>query len=136
MSSQILNEQITGFERVERELVAAGINPIRGVNRVIYGDAWKQGPRYVDCEAQVPYKLEVKAGYKWLEYNRKYNNNGESMGVVDIILHYNDHFNIDGGKPFDYFKAGFTFNFSPTKPTIGTVNFFASIWCKNFDKNK
>ncbi len=41
VSSLTLKNEATGFERVVREVTAGLLNPVRGFNRVVRGEAWK-----------------------------------------------------------------------------------------------
>ena len=41
-------------------------HPVRGVNRLITGEAWRIGPRYVDRAATVPFYFQFDAGYRVL----------------------------------------------------------------------
>jgi hypothetical protein len=44
MSSLVLDDAATGARRVWREIVGLILNPWRGVNRLIFGDAWRTSP--------------------------------------------------------------------------------------------
>jgi Domain of unknown function (DUF3943) len=44
LSSQVLDDSTSGGNRIWREIVAALIDPIRGLNRVLSGEAWRIRP--------------------------------------------------------------------------------------------
>ena len=66
LSSLVLNGQARGWKRFGHEAIGLIINPVRGVNRLITGEAWRMGPRYVDQTATVPFYFQFDAGYRVL----------------------------------------------------------------------
>ena len=116
-----------------REAAATVVNPVRGVNRLIYGDSWKPGPRYVDKEAMVPYHMEVGLGYRHINETGTPIRNSNNMVCMTFALIYNDPFKIEGNTPFEYFRAQILFNFSSRQSLLGIVKLCASIWNRNYD---
>ncbi len=127
LSSLVLNGRARGWERVWRELAGAAFNPIRAVNRVITGEAWRVGHRYVDQAATASYHLRLNGGYRLLDYNNS-RACAVSMPFFDVGIRYNNPFKIEGNTPFDYFDFRMMFNFSPRHPIIGEVNLSAPLW--------
>jgi len=52
MSSLVLDERAVGFDRFWRELAAGLMNPARGLNRLLSGEAWRT--RSVNARARLP----------------------------------------------------------------------------------
>ncbi len=126
LSSLVLNGKARGWERVWRELAGAALNPIRGVNRVITGDAWRVGHRYVDKEATTPWGMRFNAGYRLLDYSNSHAT-AVHMPFFDVGIRYNNPFTIKGNIPFEYFDFRMMFNFSSHHPIIGEINLSAPI---------
>ncbi len=132
LSSLVLNGRATGKERVWRELAAAAINPVRGVNRLITGEAWRVGHRYVDREATLPFHLNVDVGYRMLDQLNSHNP-ANHMGLLDVCMIYNDPFEIEGNIPFEHFTFRMMFNLFSRQPVIGEINLCAPIWGREHD---
>lgn len=133
LSSLVLNGQARGWERASHELVAAFLNPVRAVNRLMTGEAWRIGPRYVDKEATIPFHFRFEAGYRMLDNIREGKNRSIHVGCMDFSLIYNDPFEIEGNVPFEHFTARMLFNMFAHQPIIGDVNICASIWGREHD---
>ncbi len=127
LSSLVLNGRARGWERVWRELAATALNPIRGVNRVITGEAWRVGPRYVDEESTKPYGIRLNVGYRLLDYSNS-NEYPAHMPSFDVGIRYNNPFAIEGNIPFEYFDFRMMFNFAPPHPVLGEINLSAPLW--------
>ncbi len=135
LSSLVLNGRARGWRRVWHELAAAALNPVRAVNRVITGEAWRVGPQYVNREATVPYHIGMSAGYRLLNYHNS-NVSCTHMAFMDVRMRYNNPFAIEGNIPFEHFDFRMMFNFSPRHPIIGEVNLSAPLWGRNLQSAK
>ncbi len=133
VSSLILDEKCTGAERIIREAVAGAINPVRGVNRLIYGDAWKHGNRYVDKEALTSFTMQIGLGFRHLSNQGKPDNGHNNMACLDFLMIYNDPFTMEGSTPFEYFDSRLSFNFASKQPFLSMAKVCASIWSRNYD---
>jgi len=93
ISDCILDERAHGWERVWREVLAAAVNPMRGLNRVLSGRAWKRpvgGGRSDFYGHEREYSAAVSAG--WLQ--------GDYASVYVRL-------GFDYGNPFDEGNRGF-----------------------------
>lgn len=134
VSSLILCEQSTGFERVVREICAGIVNPVRGVNRLIYGDAWKiTNKRYVDKEGTVPFHLEASLGMKLLKDRSHDREDLTNVAMANFSLLYGNPFEIDGKTPFQFIVARLGFNLFSDQPNLCKAKFSASIWGLNHE---
>ena len=106
LSSLVLNDRRRGFPRFLTELLAAAIDPPRGLNRVIRGDAWRirrSHHLYHDFK-RVPIDLNFSSGW------RHVNTSGikkSSMNTVffDFSIRYGNAVPQRKERPYDYFMA-------------------------------
>ena len=133
LSSIALNGRARGWNRFAHEAVGLVLNPVRGVNRLITGEAWRIGPRYVDRAATVPFYFQFDTGYRILDCSDSQPNRSKHIGFVGFNMVYNDPFEIDGNEPFEHFTARMTLNLFSRQPAIGEANICASIWGKEHD---
>ena len=68
-----LNDKTRGRKRFFREILSAGISPMSGLNRVLYGEAWavkNEHYLYHDRE-ETPYDIRVTLGYSHFNGGKK-----------------------------------------------------------------
>ncbi|WP_253895953.1 DUF3943 domain-containing protein, partial [Corallococcus exercitus] len=103
LSSMVLDTEATGWERFGRELGAAALSPVRGVNRVLRGDSWRVEPTPSD------WRPDRFAGWARLGYLKL--GNGESLAwgknqfFTELSLRYGDAYRGAHRRPFDAFEG-------------------------------
>lgn len=112
LSDLVLDDSKRGFQRFWREAAAFVINPMRGINRIFYGEAWRHRSSYYKYHDKVafPVKLAVGTGFRHLS-NRFDIANGANNLQLHLGLEYGDAFSEEDTRPYDYFlmetKCGF-----------------------------
>ena len=107
VSSLTLKNEATGFQRVVREVTAGLLNPVRGFNRVVRGEAWKVSRTPPEWRQSTIFGA-VDVGYRRLTVT------GESVdetleGVfVTAEVMYGDPLLDLSKKPFSFFSAEVT----------------------------
>lgn len=123
VSDLVYDDRRRGFRRFAQELLGAVTCPIRELNRIITGDAWRvrrTGYLYHDY-SRIPVSLAISTGYHYLaDDNALFR--GEGVPYLDLGLAYGDPFDEDDRKPYDYFTAGLTFGFGGNQPLISGVH--------------
>ena len=109
VSDLILNNKRRGFNRVMREVVAFGLAPMRGVNRMIDGDMWRhQDTHYLyHDKSEIPYRFMISAGARWSETRVTSSLCNTSF---NIFLDYGKYGDTRQNRPFDCFRADMAFN--------------------------
>ena len=104
LSDLILDDSKRGFQRFWREAAAFVINPMRGLNRIFLGDAWRLRStyyKYHDSE-MFPVRFAVGAGFRHLNSRFDF-----AHGTNNLQLHfgmeYGDAFGEENTRPYDYF---------------------------------
>ena len=129
LSDLILDDSKRGFPRFMREFLGTLVCPIKGLNRIIRGDAWKvrhDNSKYHDYN-RLPVGLGITVGDRYLADNNSLFR-GEHSPFVNLLLQYGDPFNEETTKPYDYFTADLTFNFSGNQPLISGVHLLGRLW--------
>lgn len=129
ISDLVYDDSKRGAARFFRELLGTVICPIRGLNRIITGDAWRVRRsyyKYHDYE-RLPVALTVSAGMRYLaDDNALFR--GETNPYVDVSLIYGDPFDESQNKPYDYFTADATFGFSSNQPLVSGLHLLGQLW--------
>ena len=129
ISDLVYDDRKSGMERFWREALATVICPIKGLNRLISGDAWKVRNSYYSYHDydRLPVGLAISVGERYLADNNSLFR-GEQTPYVNVSLAYGDPFNEQENKPYDYFTADVSFNLFSNQPLISGVHLLGRLW--------
>lgn len=110
MSNLVFDDRLSGFPRFMREFLGTLICPIKGLNRILSGDAWRVRGKYYKYHdyQRSPISFSLSAGYRYLADNNTLFR-GEGNPYVRFNLVYGDPFDGETTKPYDYFTLDATF---------------------------
>lgn len=126
VSDLIIDESSTGFERFLREFSSTLIDPMKGFNRLIRGDMWKDGFK----KEKQSFNAVISFGAHNVFFSKKINNS-RTYASFRTDLNYGNQFDVENHKePFDYFSLHTEINLTPDDNIVGI---FASgvIWDNN-----
>jgi hypothetical protein len=104
-SSLVLDDSATGFNRVWREIVGGLLNPIRGFNRLVFGDTGTTRSSHNQLRAPVSGWIHVTGSGTSLSSELA---DAKAGGGAELILVYGKPFEgREVKKPFDYFPLQF-----------------------------
>ncbi len=118
----ILNKRKRGFNRVAREIVAFGLAPMKGLNRIMSGDTWDFSDTHYlyHDKSEIPYTFFVSSGARIADTK---NSDSRSNFSVNLRIHYGNPGNVRHNKPYDYFFSNMTFNKMGTHvPLVSNFN--------------
>lgn len=136
LSSLPLDDSKRGSSRFFRELLAFAINPIRGINRLITGDAWRvrrTNSHYHDYN-KLPVNFDISVGHRYVADNNSILS-GDYNAYVNLIFNYGD-VTSNNNKPYDFFSADFTFNIGSQQPLISNVHLLGMLYGKYINSSK
>jgi hypothetical protein len=118
LSSMILDNRTTGSGRIWREIGAGLLNPARGVNRLLTGEAFEVHANPPD---RIPSRLEAEFrwGIRTIGEDRLWNSSSTKMFLSFDGL-YGDPFQ-EIRKPYDHFAFGGQLNFNNSPHGIGRL---------------
>lgn len=137
ISNLVYDDRQRGFKRFLREFLGAITCPIKELNRIISGDAWRVRGKYYkyhDYE-KLPVNFAVSAGYRYLADNNSLFR-GEGNPYINLNLIYGDPFDEDTNKPYDFFTTDLTFGLSSNQPLITSVHLLGRLWGAHVLENK
>ncbi len=129
ISNLVYDDRLRGFPRFWREFLGTLICPIKGLNRIISGDAWRVRGKYYkyhDYERS-PIDFAIAGGYRYLADNGGLFR-GEGTPYIRLNLAYGDPFDKDTNKPYDYFTADVNFGLSSNQPLITGIHLLGRLW--------
>lgn len=129
VSNLVFDDRLSGFPRFMREFLGTLICPIKGLNRILSGDAWRvRGKYYKYYDYQrSPVSFFASAGYRYLADNNMLFR-GEGNPYVRFNLVYGDPFDGETTKPYDYFTLDATFGLSSNQPLITGLHLLGRLW--------
>ena len=129
ISDVVLDDRCRGFQRFLREAAATVVDPMKGLNRIMSGRAWKV-TNGQEGKASVPLDFSVSAGDRYLADNGALFR-GEHNPYLNFYLEYGDVLNQHSqgkNRPYDFFDAEVTFGLSKNQPIINGLHFLGRIW--------
>ena len=129
ISDLVYDDRLRGFPRFWREFLGTLICPIKGLNRILSGDAWRVRGRYYkyhDYDSS-PVSFSASAGYRYLADNNTLFR-GEGNPYVRFNLVYGDPLDGTTTKPYDYFTLDATFGLSSNQPFITGLHLLGRLW--------
>jgi len=125
-SDLLLDDRAYGSERFGREAIAFMVSPMRGLTRIIHGDAWRKRATSGRQFGLPPVSIEVSAGIRVLELQDAVFDQGIGFGS-EIRIEYGDKFEADRGKPYDYFSIKTNLNVQASQPVLGELSIIGRI---------
>lgn len=129
VSNLVFDDRLSGFPRFMREFLGTLICPIKGLNRILSGDAWRVRGRYYKYHdyQRSPVSFSLSAGYRYLADNNTLFR-GEGNPYVRFNLVYGNPFDGETTKPYDYFTLDATFGLSSNQPLITGLHLLGRLW--------
>ena len=134
LSSNILDDRTTGPERVMREILAGLINPIRGVNRLFDGKAFRRVNKEV--YQKEPVNITLFAGIHSINNQTNALLSGHNDEMLNIQLDYGNPFERRARKPFDFFKFRAELNFGVGRKIVDNITGYGVLLAKNLQVGK
>lgn len=136
VSDLILDDRKGGWSRFGLEFAAFVVSPMRGLTRIINGDAWKRRSTSGKQFGVPNVSVDISMGIRTLELKDEILDQG--MGIAtEIKVAYGDRFDTEETKPYDYFSINANLNFQASQPVLGQLNIIGRLSARNLvDKPK
>lgn len=120
-SDVLVDDRLTGGERFGREACIFLLSPMRGLTRIVNGDAWRR--RSVSGRTfPIPdVKIEFSAGIRSLEFEDEIFDKGIGF-TSSAHIEYGDKFEETCTRPYDFFTVGADINIQASQPLLGRLN--------------
>lgn len=127
-SDLVLDDSSTGGERVGREIAAFIIDPMRGINRIVTGQAWKKRSTTGRRFGLPPISFELSVGPEFLAM---INNSGFKGGAAaEINIEYGDRYEATTKVPYDYFSFLVEGQVMKTQPLLNRIEVMGRLLSK------
>ncbi|MCC8144501.1 MAG: DUF3943 domain-containing protein [Tannerellaceae bacterium] len=129
LSDLFIDNRSFGSERVGREILVGVISPIRALNRIVTGEAWKRTPYKGRTFASVPINFVVNVGPRFLAEQEETRDGSVSLHVA-LRLDYGDPYDDEFYSPYEWFQLRAGFDFFNSQSLISQVNAIGALWGK------
>ena len=127
ISDLLIDNRSQGFSRFVREAAAMLVNPMKGLNRIISGEAWQLSPQR-GTPGHGPLDFSLSVGDRYLADDGALFR-GEHNPYVNLYMEYGEPLNQEGAnRPYDFFDAELTFGLSGTQPLVNSLNLLGRLW--------
>ncbi len=131
IGSNILDDRARGMQRVFRELAAAIINPVRGLNRLLQRKTFRKINR--EIYQKEPLNISLYGGAQKLNSSTDdLFNTGTITGILDLQLDYGNPFESRRRKPFDFFKFSVGLSVGGGRKILDNFRGYGILKGKNF----
>ena len=136
ISDRLIDDRKVGFSRFGREALITLISPVRGLNRIVSGDAWKRRNIRGNSMPVVPITFYTAIGHRIIADDAKDNKDVSNMLCIDLGLYYGNPYDTDNEKPYDYFSLKMGGNLFSKQPIICRVNAIGMLYSKKIELKK
>ncbi|MDE5773393.1 MAG: DUF3943 domain-containing protein, partial [Muribaculaceae bacterium] len=124
-SDLVLNDRATGGERIGREVAAFILDPMRGITRIVSGQAWKKRSTSGRRFGLPPISIEASLGARYLAM---IDTKGWRMGpAAEINIEYGDRFEESTKVPYDYFSFNMELQTISSQPLSSQLALFGRL---------
>jgi len=134
-SDLVLDDRKTGWGRFGREAAGFVISPMRGLTRVINGDAWRRRSTSGKQFGVPDVSVEISAGVRVLELKGEILDKGVGA-AMDINIEYGDRFSTENRKPYDYFTFKSNLNAHSSQPFLSQLNIMGRLFVTDWIDTK
>lgn len=134
-SDLVLNDNSRGFERFGRELGAFLISPMRGITRIINGDAWRHRATSGRLFGIPHIALELSVGARALEFKSRRLDKGVG-GTLELNIEYGERFEYKSTAPYDYFLLRANIDVQASQPVLGQLNIMGRLLSRELLENE
>lgn len=135
VSDLILDDRRTGASRFGQEFAAFLISPMRGLTRIINGDAWRRRPTSGKQFGVPNASVDISMGMRALELQDDIFDKGVGF-ASEVNVEYGERFDADNRKPYDYFSIKANLNIQASQPILGQLNVIGRLAGKELIDNK
>jgi hypothetical protein len=136
LSSLILDNTKSGGGRLGREVAGLVVDPIRGFNRFVSGDAGEVKGNPADPDDWRPeFQLAVRAGARVIGQGESISENTNTYGFLEFVVNYGNAWDDERHRPYDRFDVWSQQNFGD-KTRLGRLLIRGDLFTKPLGDGK
>ena len=132
LSDRLVDDRAVGFDRFRKEALLTLISPIRGLNRLLSGEAWRHGISRGNTLPTTPFSFYSSIGYQIFTDRLKKTEKNDLAFGYDLGVVYGNPIDQENEKPFDFFSIKVSGNIFSKQPELSRVNSIGMLYSNNF----
>jgi len=136
ISDLIIDDRKRGVKRFGREALVTIISPMRGLNRIISGNAWEHRSIRGNSLPDTPITFYTTLGHRILSASAKPEKDVSNNLCFDMALLYGNPFDKDNDRPYDFFTLKVGGDLFSKQPFISHVNALGKIFSSDLNLQK
>lgn len=133
LSDLFVDNRSSGGERIGREILITCISPLRGLNRLMTGDAWTKRASKGRLFTSVPVYFNLYTGPRFLAEQER-SRYGEWSQILGFHLTYGDPYSDSQNEhyhPYEWFTLNASVDLFSSQPLMTQLNAIGILWGKN-----
>jgi len=126
-SDLIIDDRRVGWSRFGHEFAGFLISPMRGLTRIVNGDAWRKRSSSGKQFGVPDISVDISMGVRALELKDEIFDQGVGFATT-ISVEYGDRFEGETKKPFDYFTFKANVNGQGSQPMLSQLNIMGRLY--------
>ena len=122
VSDAMIDDRLTGWARFEREAGVFLVSPMRGLTRIINGDAWRVRRTSGQQFGTPNVGIEFGLGSRIITFSHKNVNDTKPSAALEFNMEYGDRFEVKSVAPYDYFTIKAALNLMNKQPFLSQLN--------------
>lgn len=130
----LVDNRLSGAERVGREVFIGVLSPMRAIHRLITGESWTRSVMKGSQLGDYPYELSVSVGTRAL-FNPSACDKIGLGATLGIDFHYGELADGVHSEPYEWFDFDIMLNAAKSSPVISKWSSRGLLYGKTFEKN-
>jgi len=131
--NQVIDNRAVGLNRFKREALLIVISPIRGLNRLISGEAWEHRNTRGNTFPLTPIRCISTLGYRFMADKTRKEHDVSHLVCYDFGLYYGNPYDRNNEKPYDFFSLKMGGNVLSQQPIVSHINALGMLFAKNIN---
>lgn len=129
LSDIFIDDRATGGERIGREVIAGILSPMRALNRIMTGAAWKRRTTKGRIYPSVPVNFIVSIGPRFLA-EQEHSKHGTTSLHLNFNINYGSPYDDEFYEPYEWFRFNAGLDFFSAQPILNQINAIGALWGK------
>lgn len=133
LSDVFVDDRTTGGDRIAREIGIFALTPMRGLTRLVTGNAFRHREVRGNQFPEIPKETTFAAGYRMLEERTEGKIDIGNMMAFDMTFRYGTPFQSMTNQPYDYFTFNLSANLNRAQPLISRFSLLGKISAREIE---
>lgn len=136
ISDLVLDDRAEGWDRFGREAGAFVISPMRGITRILTGDAWHRRATSGKMFGTPAIGLELGGGVRVISFRNNHRVDTRAGMALRLNVSYGDRFSLAHSRPYDYFLLNAEVSMVSRQPVLSQLSISGRLLSRELRDNE